>query len=134
MDVGDEGADLRVTSLQPKKRGRKLLLGEKLDSQVKVYTKCLRERGAIVNTAVVLGAAKGIVEKTDQMLLSENNGPIALTKTWAASLLHRMGFVKRRGNTKVKTTSAELELLKSQFLQDIASTVEMEEIPLLKKL
>ena len=65
VDVGDEGADLCVTSLQPKKRGRKLLLGEKLDSQVQVYIKYLHERGAIVNTAVVLGAAKGIVEKTD---------------------------------------------------------------------
>ena len=50
-------------------------------------------------------------------------------KTWAASLLSRMGFVKRRGNTKVKTTPAKLELFKSQFLEEIASTVKMEEIP-----
>ena len=71
-----------------------------------------------MNTAVVLGAAKGIVEKTDRILLSENNGP----KTWAAFLLHRMGYVKRRG------TPAELELLKSNFLEEIATTVEMKEI------
>ena len=41
VDVGEEGADLCITSLQTKKRGRKLLLGEKLDSQVQVYIMCV---------------------------------------------------------------------------------------------
>ena len=50
-------------------------------------------------------------------------------KNWAKSLLYRMGFVKRRGNTKVKVPVEHFEALKSQFLFDIQATVEMQEIP-----
>ena len=52
-----------------------------------------------------------------------------LTKNWAKSILHRMGFVKRRGNTKAKVAVEHFEALKSQFLFDIKATVEMQEIP-----
>ena len=60
--------------------------------------RCLHEGEAIVNNAVHM------VEKANWMVLGENNRCIALMKTWAAFLLHQMGFVKRRGNTKMKTT------------------------------
>ena len=50
-------------------------------------------------------------------------------KNWAKSLLYRIGFVKRRGNTKAKVPVEHFEALKSQFLFDIQATVEMQEIP-----
>ena len=50
-------------------------------------------------------------------------------KNWAKSLLHRMGFVKRRGNTKAKVIVEDFEAHKKQFLFDIMATVEMQEIP-----
>ena len=39
-----------------------------------------------------------------------------------------MGFVKWRGNTKVKVAVEQFEALKSQFLFDIKATVELLEI------
>ena len=50
-----------VTELPSKKKGRPLLLGEKLDQQVKTYLHALRSSGAVVNTAIALARAQGIV-------------------------------------------------------------------------
>ena len=36
-----------------------------------------------------------IVNATDKQLLSENGGPLTLTKTWTYSKLKRMNMVKR---------------------------------------
>ena len=58
-----------------------------------------------------------------------NGGHIVLTKSWAKSLLSRMGFVKRRGTTTAKTDVKNFEEVKSQFLFDICSIAVMEEVP-----
>ena len=42
------------------------------------------------------------------------------------SILHRMGFVKRRGNTKVKVAVEQFEALNTQYLVDIKPVVVME--------
>ena len=83
-----------VTSLPKKKRGRPLLLGEELDKQVRAYVTNLRDNGAVVNTAIAVSCAEGIVKNKDSNLLQANGGHIALTKYWGKNLLHRMGFVK----------------------------------------
>ena len=62
-------------------------------------------------------------------MLSEYGGPITITKNWAKSLLYRMGFVKRKGCSKVKLSVTNFHELKDQYLMDIKSVVEMEEIP-----
>ena len=64
----------------------------------------------------------------DKSLLKENGGSLQLTKNWAKSILYRMGYVKRRGNTEAKVSVEHLEFLKGQFLFDIQATVEMQEI------
>ena len=71
----------------------------------------------------------GVLRKRDKSLLKENGGPLEPGNNWAKSLLHRMGFVKRTGNTKAKVAVEEFEALKSQFLFDIRATVEFLEIP-----
>ena len=58
-----------------------------------------------------------------------NRGVLVLTKGWARYLLERMGFVKRKGNTKVGLPPEDFENLKEQFLFDIKSIVEIEGIP-----
>jgi hypothetical protein len=96
-DSADSSDDLRVTELNLSKRGRKTLLGEKLDSKVQFFI------GGIVNSAIARAAAKGIVLSHDRSLLFENGGHIELTKSWVKFLLKRMNMVKRKGSKSKKT-------------------------------
>ena len=124
-----EADDLTVKSLPVRKRGRPLLLGEKLDSQVKSYIQAVRGGGGVVTTSITMAAATAIVQKADRTLLGENGGPITITNNWAKSLLHRMNFVKRRGSSTAKLTVTNFEAVKEQFIIDVNAVVEMEEIP-----
>ena len=121
--------DSDILELPQKKKGRPLLLGDKLDDQVKSYVQYLRTKGTPVNTAVVLGIASGIVKNHDSGLLASNGGHIVLGKPWAKHLLCRMGYVKRRGSTAAKVAVSNFEEVKQQFLLDIKVVVEIEEIP-----
>ena len=60
----------------------------------------LRANGAVVNTAIAIACAEGIVRSKDSNLLSCNGGHISLSKHWGKHLLSRMGYVKRRASTK----------------------------------
>lgn len=124
-----ETGDLTVKALPVKKLGRPLLLGEKLDSQVKAYIQALRGEGGVVTTSITMAAATAIVRKADRNLLGENGGPITITDNWAKSLLYRMNFVKRRGSSTAKLTVANFEAVKEQFILDVNAIVEMEDIP-----
>ena len=123
------GDDSSVKELPEKKRGRPLLLGDKLDGQVKSYIGYLREKGAAVNTAIVVGIAQGIVKSHNGNLLACNGGHLVLGKPWAKSFLSHMGYVKRRGSTAAKVTVENFQQLREQFLIDIKAIVEVEEIP-----
>ncbi len=125
----DVGKELVVKTLPCKKRGRPFLLGQSIDMEVQTILRAMRDNGAVVNTAIAIATATGVVRKRDKSLLMENGGSLELRKNWAKSILHRMGFVKRRGNTKAKVSVEHFEALKSQFLIDIRATVEMMEIP-----
>ena len=61
-------------------------------------------------------------------LLEEYGGMIKLNKEWAKNILHRMGFTKRRANSKAKVLPADFEEIKHNYLSDIQSVVVMEEI------
>ena len=65
-----------VTSLPTKARGRPLLLGSTLDAQVREYLTALRDRAGVVNTAIVLAAAEGIVAAADRSLLRQHGGSL----------------------------------------------------------
>ena len=60
------------------------MIGEDLDKQVRDYIGYHRSTGAVVNTAVVIARAEGILMYKDPGLLSRVN----LTKGWAKYLLH----------------------------------------------
>ena len=93
------GEDTTVKELG-KKTGRPLMLGEYLDRQVCVYLTAFRENGAVVNTAIAIACAKGVIKCHDSNLLKCNGGHILLTKHWAKYLLEQMGVVKMRASTK----------------------------------
>ena len=58
-----EMVDLTVKSLPVKKRRRPLLLGEKLDSEVKCRIQAVCEGGDVVTTFITIAAATAIVRK-----------------------------------------------------------------------
>ena len=101
-----------LKSLPPKKRGKPLLLGEKIDMAVQQYIRNLCERGTAVTALVVQAAAEGILLALDSTRLAENGGHVKLTNTWAKSLLSRMNFTKRKGSTKQKVTIKDFEVVK----------------------
>ena len=68
-----------------KKRGRPVLLGCDLDRQVRAYLTALRSNGAVVNTAIAIACAEGIIKNVDSNLLECNGGHIRLTESWATS-------------------------------------------------
>ena len=109
-----QGDSSPIGSIPSKKRGRPLTLGD-LDPQVQQYVRALREAGAPVGTSVIIAAAKGIIMSVDQTMLVENGGHIPLTKTWAQSLMHRMGLVKRKASTNKPTMTSE-KLKRSRLL------------------
>ena len=67
-----------------------------------------------MNDGVVLAAAEGIVKATDQTLLFENSGHIILSLDWAYSLLRRMGYMKIKATTKVRTALTQEEFMLSR--------------------
>ena len=107
-----------------------MLLGTALDYKVQLYLKKVREGGGVVSAAIAMAAARGIVLTCNKSLLAEFGGHIELNRFWAYSLLHRMNFVQRKVTTaKSKHTIADFNHLKRQFLRDVVTTVELEEIP-----
>ena len=61
-----------------------------------------------MNTAIVLGAARGIILKLNRTMLVENGGHVdlTLTKAWAKGLLGRMdGVREEKGNNKQEQKS-----------------------------
>ena len=122
-----QGKDTCITVIESKKRGHPLVLGEELDKQVRTYLKAFRENGAVVNTAIAIAHAQGVIKAHDSNLLECDGGHISLTKTWAKYLSHRMGFVKRRASTKAKVSLSDFEALKAQFSYNIQVVVEMED-------
>ena len=122
-------SDLTVTKLPSSKRGKPLMLGERLDSEVHSYIKALRDGGGVVTTPVVLAIATAVVESSDRTQLAKYGGPINITSHWAKSLLSWMKFVKQRGGSTKKISVSNFDDMKEQYLLDIAAVITMLDIP-----
>jgi len=70
-----------VKELPPKKRGRPLLVGNVLDAQVQLYLKELQNNGAVINTAIVMATAEGLVQHHDLNLLAKRGDLLLLPNT-----------------------------------------------------
>ena len=119
-----------LSELPAKKRERRLLLCDDLDRKVQLYLKKVREGGGVVSAWIAMAAARGIMLTCDRSMLTEFGGHVELNRPWAYSLLHRMNFVQRKVTTaKSKYAIADFDRVKTEFLEDLVATVEMEEIP-----
>ena len=111
------GRSTNLTKMEPRaKRGCPFLLGVCMDKELQMYITTLRGAGCVINSAIVMGAAEGIVKKHNSNLLATNGGHIEINKGWAKGLLNRMGFVKRRASTKAKVNPSDFESYKQQFV------------------
>ena len=117
-----------MTSLPTKPQGRPVLLGQVLDEDVQEYVRSQRAVGGVVNTAIVRAGAEGIILARDRSVLVKYGGHIDLTKSWAKSLLHRMGYSKRRCSNAGKVALPHLKEIQENFLADIQSEVVMNDI------
>lgn len=101
-----------------------------MDKQLQLYLKKVRDQGGVITASVVVAAARGILLSYDRSKLLEFGGHIDLSRQWAYSVLSRMKYVRRKSTTsKSKHTPADFDQLKKSFLNDVASVVNMEEIP-----
>ena len=123
------GKEMVMDKLGSERRGPPLLLGNELDTRVQEYVKSFWEKGGVVNSAIVMAGTVGIVKSFDSNLLKENGGHIECSKSWAKSFLRHLGYVKRRTSTKSKVTAADFDAYKEQFVFNIKTIVELEEIP-----
>ena len=76
-----------------------------------------------------MGAAERIISHRDVSKLSSHGGHIKITKSWAKSLLNRMGFVKRKCSISGKISLARFDESKDIFLADVAAEVLFNDIP-----
>ena len=69
----------------------------------------------------------GIVKKNNPDLLKDDfrrGNKEFLSKSWAKSLLGRVGYVKQRGMTAAKVDPENFDNLRKSFLEEIQSVVE----------
>ena len=118
-----------INELPGKKRGHPLLLGPELDMLLTEYIKKLRESKAVINSSIFVSAAIGIVKSKDSNLLRCNGGHIEVSRAWAKHFLDHIGYSKRRVTTKASVSDVDFAALKAQFIFDIITIAEMEEIP-----
>ena len=105
-----------------------LLIGENLDLKVQLHLK--KGEGGAVSARIAVAAAQGILHKCNRSMLAENGGPIHLTRYWGHLLLKRKDFVQRKATTSLsKLTMTNFKECKRSFLNDVATTIAMEEIP-----
>ena len=61
--------------------------------------------------------------------MPEFGGTVDLSKTWAMSLMNRMGLVCRKGTKEARKQPAYFGYIKQKFLQRIADVVGEKAIP-----
>jgi len=119
-----------ILMLPQKKCGRGLLLGEEVDTKLQLYLTTVQSSGGPVTARIAMAAAKGLLLARNRHTLAEYGGHIKLNRAWAYSLFKRMNFVPRKPTTsKSKNNVKDFAQLKKTFLQEVKTTVEMEDIP-----
>ena len=63
------GQEPVVTCLPVKKRGRPLLIGEKLDDEGKSYIRAVRDCGGVITISITIEAATAIVRRKTRIFL-----------------------------------------------------------------
>ena len=100
-----------------------------MDSSVQDYIRKLHLAGGVVNRAIVITAAGGIVQHNNPSLLIEHGGTIQLGKKWADPLMTRMNYVKRKATKAARKVPVNFPEIKLAFLKLIVDRVKEHNIP-----
>jgi len=93
-------------------------LGANLDTHLQQLIGDMRSRGTAIGTSVVIGVVV--------MRHVGKKPAVKLSKEWEMSVLRRMGYTKRKANSKCKVLPDNFEEIKSNFL---CAVVEMKDVP-----
>jgi len=120
------GGDLEVLTKSP--RGNPLLLGN-LDDDLKKWIRNIRKNGGVINSRIVMAGAEAVVTKFARHKLQRYGGHINITKTYAISVLRRMGFVKRKGTKGTKHLPADFDDIKQEYINKVSKVVKDNNVP-----
>ena len=113
-----------------KNKGRPNLLNDHLLQKVKDIINGTRAAGGVISRKMTIAIGNGVVKANDPSLLKQYGGPLELTEMWARGVLTSLNYSKRRGTTgKVEPSEQFLREEKSTFQRNIASAVQMHDIP-----
>ena len=100
-------------------KGTTFIVREHLDRHAGEYIAELRRNGGIINAEIISSEARNILKNFDVNLLESTDGHIFCSLEWEKGLLKRVGYVKRRANTKLKVPVNKFEVLKAHFNFDV---------------
>lgn len=90
-----------IETLSPSKFGRPLLLCE-INAQVCKHIQAIRAADGVINNHIVIATVRGIIQMKDRSLSTENGGHIELSRLWSNSILHHLGYGKRKETRPAK--------------------------------
>ena len=125
VKLAKPGEEVEVTSIEMKKQGRPPLLGKNMDNHLQQLITAMRSRGTPIGNNIVCAVARGILLKHGKLSVEVRAGKF-LNKEWARSVLHRMGFTKRRACSKSKTLPQDVSEIQRLYLM---AAIQMEDIP-----
>ena len=100
-----------------------------LDNDVQAWICSVRVNGGVINSRTVMAGAEAIVTKFARHKLQRHGGHINITKTFAISILRRMGFVKRKGTKGVNHLPADLDSIKEEYVNKVNNVIKEHNIP-----
>jgi hypothetical protein len=104
-------------------RGRPVLLGSKIDTEIQQHIIEMRKEGAVVSHSVVNAVIRVYLKKHDLVRYTIEGEKLLANRSLAQSLLRRMGFVKRKGTKAAKKLPTNFDELKLTFYGKIQSVV-----------
>ena len=116
-----------ISSIIKKKQvGRPLVLGA-IDQKVQNFLAILRRKGGVVNTVVANATPQALIDQSEDEHLKNID---LRSSSWAKSLFHRMGFVKRTFTTSKPEIPEKAKMeAKLLYQHQIVSYVEEYSIP-----
>lgn len=85
--------------------------------------------GGVINLRIVMAAAEAIVTKYDRKKLARYGEHIEIIKHYARSLLHRMGFVKRKGTKAVKNMPNDFDKIETELINRVDKVKNDDSVP-----
>ena len=96
---------------------------------MQLYLRRIREDRGPVTAGIAIAATRDLLMVECKNRLFENGGDIKLNRHWAYGFFKGMGYLQRKPTTaKSKFTVENFAAKKEGFLDDLVTTVEMEEI------